>query len=160
MEEQTTDWKLVEKDYRAGIRPLRDIAADNGISEGAIRKRAKKNEWSRDLTDRIRAKAREKVVLAAVDEMASSGFVYVIYIDSGLEKIYKIGMAKRFDARFDQHQCASPFDICVAVCYFTGSMRVEEKTLHAMFADKRMRGEWFKLEDADLDLIAMRARLA
>jgi hypothetical protein len=60
------DWKPVEKDYRAGIRPLRDIAKDNGISEGAIRKRAKRDGWTRDLTDRIRSKAVEKVRKAEV----------------------------------------------------------------------------------------------
>jgi hypothetical protein len=157
---KAVDWKRVEKDYRAGIRPLRDIAEDNGITEGAIRKRAKRDEWSRDLTDRIRVKAREKVALKSVDEMSASGFVYVIYIDSGHEKIYKIGMAKRFDARFDQHQCSSPFDICVAVCYFTGNMRLEERTLHAMFTNKHVRGERFRLDDSDFDAIAMRARLA
>lgn len=55
------DWFIVEKEYRAGIRSLRDIAADAGITEGAIRKRAKKDDWSRDLQAKIQAKAEEKV---------------------------------------------------------------------------------------------------
>lgn len=59
--EEPIDWKRVEKEYRAGIRSLREIASDCSLSEGAIRKRAKRDEWSRDLTDRIRAKAEEKV---------------------------------------------------------------------------------------------------
>lgn len=60
------DWFIVEKEYRAGIRPLRDIAADAGITEGAIRKRAKKELWSRDLGPRIQARAEEKVRKDAV----------------------------------------------------------------------------------------------
>lgn len=57
----SADWVIVERDYRAGIRPLRDIAADHGITEASIRKRAKRDGWSRDLTGRIQAKAEEKV---------------------------------------------------------------------------------------------------
>lgn len=60
------DWFIVEKDYRAGIRPLRDIAADHGITEGAIRKRAKRDGWSRDLQAKIQAKVEEKVRKEAV----------------------------------------------------------------------------------------------
>lgn len=64
--ESTTDWLIVEQEYRAGIRPLRDIAADAGITEGAIRKRAKRDQWSRNLHGKIQAKAAEKVRKDAV----------------------------------------------------------------------------------------------
>lgn len=55
------DWEAVERDYRTGVRSLREIAADHGITEGAIRKRAKTQEWSRDLAGKVRAKADELV---------------------------------------------------------------------------------------------------
>ena len=42
------DWIAVEGEYRAGKRSLREIAADHGISEGAIRKKAKAGGWLRD----------------------------------------------------------------------------------------------------------------
>jgi len=61
------DWLDIERDYRAGVLSLRAIAAKDGrVSEGAIRKRARKREWSRDLTARIRSKAAELVVAATV----------------------------------------------------------------------------------------------
>ncbi|SHJ70786.1 hypothetical protein SAMN05444159_1281 [Bradyrhizobium lablabi] len=41
------DWKGIEKDYRAGKTSIRQIAEWYGVSEGAIRKRAKANNWSR-----------------------------------------------------------------------------------------------------------------
>lgn len=59
-------WDVIEKEYRAGIRPLRDIAADAGVTEGAIRKRAKRDEWTRNLQAKIQAKAEEKVRKDAV----------------------------------------------------------------------------------------------
>lgn len=61
-----TNWAQVEADYRAGIRSLRAIADDAGISEGAIRKRAKRDQWQRDLKARINAMAEEKVRTQAV----------------------------------------------------------------------------------------------
>ena len=51
------DWESVEREYRAGIRSLRDIAAEFGITDTAIRKRAKRDEWERDLSAKVSAKA-------------------------------------------------------------------------------------------------------
>jgi hypothetical protein len=41
------DWKGIEKDHRAGKTSIRQIAEWYGVSEGAIRKRAKASNWSR-----------------------------------------------------------------------------------------------------------------
>lgn len=60
------DWERVELDYRAGIKTLRQIASEHGISEGAIRKRAKRDDWTRDLSDRIHDKADQLVRKEAV----------------------------------------------------------------------------------------------
>ncbi|MGB6450169.1 MAG: hypothetical protein WBE92_05400 [Steroidobacteraceae bacterium] len=58
----TPDWQRIEADYRAGLLSLRAIAAKDGhVTEGAIRKKARKLEWARDLAARIRAKAEELV---------------------------------------------------------------------------------------------------
>lgn len=53
---KAADWLQLEADYRAGIKSLRQMASENGITEGAIRKRAKKEDWERDLSAKIRAK--------------------------------------------------------------------------------------------------------
>lgn len=152
------DWKAIELDYRAGIKTLREIADAHGITHGAINKRAKRDGWTRDLKAKIQAKA--KKVILEDDAMSAAGFVYVIYMDDSADRrFYKIGMAGSFGARFNAHQCASPFSICVACAYFVGNMRLEEKVLHSMFAGKRVRGEWFLLDDEDIAAIAARAKL-
>jgi hypothetical protein len=56
-----TDWAKLSVHYRAGKRPLRDIGKEFGVSEAAIRKRAKVEGWPRDLSDRIQAKADDLV---------------------------------------------------------------------------------------------------
>jgi hypothetical protein len=65
------DWEKVEAQYRAGVMSLREIAAEqtaagNPLTEGAIRKKAKKEEWTRDLAAKVRAKAADLVRKATV----------------------------------------------------------------------------------------------
>ena len=151
----TPDWERIELDYRAGVKTLRQIAEEHGLSHVAINKRAKRDGW-----DRAKALRQQEPVRLVSDELDRAGFVYVIYLeDTASERFYKIGMASSFTARFDTHQCASPFSICVACAYFVGNMRIEERFLHSVFDEKRVRGEWFRLADSDLDLIARRAKL-
>lgn len=53
----TVDWEKVEALYRVGSMSLREIGAEHTITEGAIRKRAKRDGWTRDLAEKVRAKA-------------------------------------------------------------------------------------------------------
>ncbi len=66
------DWERIEVDYRAGVLSLREIAASNGITHGAINKRAKRDGWCRDLAAKIKAKADELVSKQAVSSAVSS----------------------------------------------------------------------------------------
>lgn len=78
-EEKQPDWALIEAEYRAGVKSLRQIGADHGVSEGAIRKRAKKDEWTRDLASRIQAKADELVRTEVVrNTVRSEGDAYPV----------------------------------------------------------------------------------
>ena len=47
------DWEAIELRYRGGTESLRHIAKVHGITEGAIRQRAKRFEWTRDLKARV-----------------------------------------------------------------------------------------------------------
>lgn len=58
------DWEAVWLDYRANILSLRDMGAKHGVSEGAIRKRAKAGSWERDLNGKIQARADEMMLRA------------------------------------------------------------------------------------------------
>ncbi len=60
------DWDAIERAYRMGTRAVTGIATDHKITEGAIRKRAKKEGWVRDLNAKVRAKADELVRKAEV----------------------------------------------------------------------------------------------
>lgn len=60
-DKKTADWERVELDYRAGILTLREMGTLHGLSEGAIRKRAKRDNWTRDLNAKIKQRADELV---------------------------------------------------------------------------------------------------
>lgn len=68
----TPDWERIELDYRAGVKTLRQIAAEHGISHAAINKRAKKEGWERDLKAKIQAKADALVTKATVTKVVST----------------------------------------------------------------------------------------
>lgn len=70
-EKKQIDWEKIELDYRAGIKTLRQIADEHGISHGAINKRAKSQDWSRDLTAKIAKKADELVSKNLVSKKVS-----------------------------------------------------------------------------------------
>lgn len=62
------DWERIELDYRAGIKTLRQIADEHGISHTLVARKAKQFGWSRDLLTKINAKADELVSKDAVSK--------------------------------------------------------------------------------------------
>tara|TARA_R110001599_G_scaffold353121_1_gene590317 strand:+ start:360 stop:1040 length:681 start_codon:yes stop_codon:yes gene_type:complete len=54
---RTLDWERIEVDYRINRKSLREIGREHGVSEGAIRKRARRDNWAKDLAAKVRAKA-------------------------------------------------------------------------------------------------------
>lgn len=50
----TPDWEAIESAYRAGVFSLRDIGEQYGVTEGAIRKKAKKFGWVRKAGTQVR----------------------------------------------------------------------------------------------------------
>jgi hypothetical protein len=56
------DWEAIEAEYSAGVKSIRAIASDYGIGESAIRKRAKRDGWQRDLSHSVRSAVKSKLV--------------------------------------------------------------------------------------------------
>lgn len=59
------DWEAIERDYRAGLLSVREIARNHGCSHAPIIKRASENKWSRDLSEKVRREARAKATTGA-----------------------------------------------------------------------------------------------
>jgi hypothetical protein len=56
------DWEAVERDYRAGMLSIREVAKMHGISDRAIRKKADSLGWERDLSEKVAEKVRNELV--------------------------------------------------------------------------------------------------
>jgi hypothetical protein len=56
-ERQKPDWEAIESQYRASILSSRAIATQFGITEAAIRKKAKAKGWQRDLAEQSKKRA-------------------------------------------------------------------------------------------------------
>jgi hypothetical protein len=53
-ERKGPNWEAVEREYRAGQVSVRGIARTSAVTEGAIRRRAKAEGWTRALAERVR----------------------------------------------------------------------------------------------------------
>lgn len=95
----TTDWEKIERLYRAGTLSLREIATPNGISEAAIRKKAKKEGWTRDLQGKIKARADDLVRKAEVRKQVRTENVETerVLVEATAQVIADIRMAHRKD---------------------------------------------------------------
>lgn len=60
------DWEAIERAFRAGALSIRNIADRNGVSDTAIRKKAKALSWERDLSEQVRKEVRNKLVRGEV----------------------------------------------------------------------------------------------
>lgn len=98
---RSPDWERIELDYRAGIKTLRQIADENGITHGAINKRAKRDGWERDLSQKIQAKADALVSRAAVSSQVSADTKLRerAVIDGNAQAVADVRLGHRKDAR-------------------------------------------------------------
>lgn len=79
-----------------------------------------------------------------------SGWVYLVQSPTGY---YKIGRTSDPDNRVKTFKVKLPFEVEYICLIQTGDMYILESQLHIRFADKRVNGEWFNLESADVEYI-------
>mgnify|MGYP001582170625 CR=1 FL=1 len=85
-------------------------------------------------------------------EVNEENWRYYIYIIK-CKEFYKIGIANNLDSRLTTLQTGNPY---VLEIYFAKKHKLAiklEKYLHNYFIEKRTNGEWFKLDDKDLEKI-------
>ncbi len=98
---QAFDWEAIERDYRAGLLSVREIAGRHGCTHTAIGKRAKAEGWGRDLKAKIRAKADALVSRREVSRVSTVLPVKTEQqiIEANAEVIVNVRMAHRSDIR-------------------------------------------------------------
>lgn len=119
------DWEAIETAYRAGVMSLREIAAQHGISEGAIRKRAKRDDWSRDLAAKVKERADDLVRKAEVRKQVrtETALSERVLIEATAEVVAAVRMEHRGDIRRAREITNALFDELGAECADVASLR-------------------------------------
>lgn len=119
------DREAIESAYRAGVMCLREIASQHGISEGAIRKRAKSDEWSRDLNAKVKERAEDLVCKAEVRKQVRSETTLSVrvLIEATTVVIAKVRMEHCGDIRRARTLANALFDELEAECAVVESLR-------------------------------------
>jgi len=78
------------------------------------------------------------------------GVVYLIRAENGY---YKIGRTKDLETRLKALTKNSPFKLEVVHTIAVDDTVIFERELHETFSAKRREGEWFLLEDSDIEII-------
>lgn len=78
------------------------------------------------------------------------GFVYIAEGD----QCFKIGKTKFLRQRFDTFNVKLPFSVKPILLIKCQEMSSIERQLHCLFAELRLRGEWFDLQPVDIQQIA------
>ncbi|HHZ8506615.1 TPA: hypothetical protein ACWL6U_004171, partial [Morganella morganii] len=112
------DWEAIESAYRAGVMSLREIASQHDISEGAIRKRAKRDDWSRDLNAKIKARSDDMVRKQEVRRQVRTETTLSerVLIEATAEVITNVRMEHRGDIRRARELANVLFDELSAEC--------------------------------------------
>ncbi|KKN26107.1 hypothetical protein LCGC14_0878240 [marine sediment metagenome] len=90
-----------------------------------------------------------------------AGFVYILHC-TGFP-YYKIGMTtSSVKKRRDDHQQSIPFELMIEYAVEVNDAYGVEYMIHQRYASKQIRGEWFMLDDKDLeaikeDMVSMKA---
>ncbi|HEI6963646.1 TPA: hypothetical protein SK282_000211 [Yersinia enterocolitica] len=119
------DWEAIESAYRAGLMSLREIASQHNISEGAIRKRAKRDDWSRDLSAKIKERAEDLVRKEEVRKQVRTETTLTerVLIEASAEVIANVRMEHRGDIRRAREITNALFDELGAECADIESLR-------------------------------------
>ena len=87
--------------------------------------------------------------VTAADLDSAYGYVYLLQTEHG----YKIGKSVNPKSRIASLRTASSFKIHVLAVIYASKMGALERALHASFASKKIRGEWYLLDEADIAYI-------
>jgi hypothetical protein len=82
------------------------------------------------------------------DRIAGAGYVYIIQCEN--HSLYKIGVAANVESRRQLLQIGCPFELRTVEFSKCRDPYATEELLHEMVGKHRVRGEWFRLTDAQL----------
>lgn len=68
------DWELIEREFRTGRFSMTQLEKRHGVNRSNISRRAKKESWEQDLTERVRERTQQKITKASLSPEAQAAF--------------------------------------------------------------------------------------
>lgn len=119
------DWDAVERDYRSTQMTLRELGAKHGCDHAAISRKAKDNDWRRDLTAAVRQATNTMLIEAAVTSAVTNSQQAVTSTVIAVAEMNKqVILGHRRDIQDTRNVAASLLDELTA-----SKMLVEEQDL-------------------------------
>ena len=109
--------------------------------QGSFNAMSSRNQIQKTIKNRIPFKRKK-----------TSGYVYLVHCKG--TTFYKIGISKiDYHLRLSALQSGCPFELEMIYVIHSSNYRKFEQELHHKFRDKRVRGEWFDLDEAFLNTV-------
>lgn len=89
----------------------------------------------------------ERLLKERAEPSPRAGFIYILLAENGL---YKIGRSNNFDKRIAKIGIQVPFEIDIEYGVAVKDAVYTELLFHEKFREKRVKGEWFRLNEEDL----------
>jgi septal ring factor EnvC (AmiA/AmiB activator) len=99
------------------------------------------------LEKQLQKEQRKKEEIEKALSQIEEGFIYILKSENGY---YKIGKAKELQNRITTWQHEFPIVIDFIYSFACHNRRLVENFLHNKYSKKRLRREWYKLNDEDI----------
>ena len=161
---KTIDWDSIEELYRKNQLSIRKIADQHGISEGAIRKKAKTKGWVRDLTQKINQRVNEQIASSErytpeeeqdiIDRAANEATAVILRHRRSLQRLSELedALVNDLNEKIENNEKISPREFAsilnnIANCQ-TKRMTTERTAYNL---DQKKYDESIDLSDSELD---------
>ena len=84
-----------------------------------------------------------------INRRSTKGILYIVQSS----EIYKIGITDNFKQRLSALRHNTPHGLSVILILRISNANLVEKRLHTLFKDRRVKGEWFRLNSDDLEFL-------
>jgi hypothetical protein len=136
------EWDKAREYFEAGL-SLTKIVEKTGISKSQISKKSNAEGWEKGfgpLQGRSFIEPPSLVYLVTCDEFSKNN-------------LYKIGYANNIKNRISAMQTGCPYVLYAYRCYEVKNPIAVEFALHSLFDNKRKIGEWFTLDEIDINYL-------
>lgn len=104
---------------------------------------------------RVEVQKAIKIVHIKVNKDVHEQHPWVLYVAREPYGTVKIGITKYLEQRMSSLATACPYDIEVLFTVEVADARWAERQIHERFAHKRVKGEWFRLDEDEIESLRM-----